>query len=58
MVDPIPRFRTVLTEEMSIPASVLEGIEQNAAEAADEAAEFAIQSPFTGTSQLEQDIFA
>ena len=58
VVDPIPRFRTLLTEQMSIQASVLEEIEQEAAEAAEEAAEFAIQSPFTGTSQLEQDIFA
>ena len=57
-MDPIPRFRNTLTEEMSISASVLEEIEQEAGEAADEAAEFAIRSPFTGTAQLEQDIFA
>ena len=58
VVDPIPRFRTVLTEQMSIPESLLEEIEQEAEQAAEEAAEFAIQSPFTRTSQLEQDIFA
>ena len=58
VVDPIPRYRTVLTRQMSIPASALEAIEREAEEAAEEAAEFAIQSPFTGAAQLEEDIFA
>ena len=39
VVDPIPRFRTLLIEQMSIPASVLEEIDQEAEEAAEEAAE-------------------